>query len=150
MTQNKVQINVNRLIMGGVIGGIAMLAIEFFVHAMLLRDEYLILAEWGTIRTEDNLRGALLHHMSVIISGIPLAFLYVLARDKVGAGPGTAIKVGVLAWMICLPGILALYAFFNAGATVPLATAAATLSTCIVGTLIAGSIYKDEERISNF
>ncbi|MBL4756013.1 MAG: hypothetical protein JKY52_20770 [Flavobacteriales bacterium] len=142
-TANPVQINVNRLIMGGVIGGIAMLAIEFFVHAMLLRDEYLVLTEWGTIRADHNLRGALLHHMAIIFSGIPLAFLYVLARDKVGAGPNTAAKVGVLAWLICLPGILALYAFYNAGSTVPLATAASTLATCIVGTLVAGSIYRD-------
>ena len=69
--------------------------------------------------------------------------VYVLARNTVGAGPDTAIKVGVLAWMICLPGVLALYAFYNAGTYVPIATGGGILVASIVGTLIAGSIYKD-------
>jgi len=141
--EGKININISRLITGGVIGGVAMLAIMFFVHAMLLHEEYLLLEEWGTMRSDHNLQGELFHHMSVIFSGIPLSFLYVLVRDKVGAGPGTAVKVGILAWMICLPGFFMLYAFYNAGTLVPVATAAGSLAASIVGTVIAGSIYKD-------
>ena len=137
------KININRLITGGIIGGIAMLAIQVFIHTILLQEDYLILVEWGSIRPEQNLRGELYHHLAVILSGIPLSFLYVLIRDKVGAGPGTAIKVGVLAWLICLPGIISLYAFYNTGIFVPLATGAGALGAAIVGTLIAGSIYSD-------
>ena len=137
------KININRLITGGVIGGVAMLAIEFLVHAVLLHEHYIILQEWGTIRSEQNLKGELYHHLAVIMSGIPLSFFYVLVREKVGAGPGTAIKVGVLAWLICLPALISLYAFYNTGTIVPLANAGSSLASCIVGTLIAGSIYKD-------
>jgi len=67
------KINIYRVITGGVIGGLAMLAIMFFIHAMLLQEEYLLLKEWGAIRQESNLSGELLHHMAVIMSGIPLA-----------------------------------------------------------------------------
>ena len=137
------KINIYRVITGGVIGGLAMLAIMFFIHAMLLQEQYLLLKELGAIRQQSNLSGELLHHMAVIMSGIPLAFIYVLVRDKVGAGAGTAIRVGILAWMLCLPGIITLYAFYNAGTFVPIVTAGGALAASIVGTLIAGSIYKD-------
>jgi len=137
------KININRLIAGGITGGIAMLAVAFLVHAVLLQEEYLTLQEWGTVRSEHNLKGALYHHLCVIISGIPLCFFYILARDKAGKGPGTAVKVGVLAWLMCLPFIMTLYAFYNAGTFVPVATAIGALAATIVGALIAGFIYKD-------
>ena len=139
----KSKININRLIIGGVIGGVAMLAIEFIIHAVLLHEEYAILRELGTMRPEQNLKGELYHHLAVIMSGVPLSFFYVLVREKVGTGPGTAIKVGVLAWMICLPALISLYAFYNTELIVPLANAGSSLIACIVGTVIAGSIYKD-------
>jgi len=137
------KININRLVLGGVIGGIAMLAIEFFVHAVLLHEEYLLLRELGTMRPEQNLKGELYHHLAVIMSGVPLSFFYVLVREKVGTGPVTAMKVGLLAWMICLPALISLYAFYNTEVLIPLSNAASSLAACIVGTVIAGSIYKD-------
>ena len=137
------KININRLIIGGILGGVTMLAIEFFVHAVLLHEQYLILRELGTMRPEKNMTGELAHHLAVIVSGIPLSFFYVLVREKVGTGPWTAIKVGVLAWMICLPALISLWAFYNTELLIPMANAGSSLAACIIGTVIAGSIYKD-------
>ena len=141
------KININRLIAGGITGGIAMLAVVFLVHAILLQEEYLTLQEWGTIRSEPNLKGVLYHHLSVIISGIPLCFLYVLARDKAGKGPGTAIKVGVLAWLICLPFIMSLYAFYNAGTFVPVATAMHLLRPATTAEMLAAMVKSRNKRL---
>lgn len=136
-------ININRMMLGGIVAGLCMLVIGMIVHGVLLEDQYTALRNTGFIRSTPNWTGMIMHHLSVIFAGIPLSVIYVLIRKTVGAGPGSALRLGVMIGLICLPAAVSLYAFYNIGGMVPLAYGLTMMMQCIIGTLVAGALYKD-------
>ena len=129
--------------LGGLVAGLSMLVIGMIVHGVLLEDHYLLLRKLGFIRSTPNWPGMIVHHLSVIFAGIPLSVIYVLIRKSVGPGHGSALRLGILIGLICLPAAIAMYAFYDIGKMIPMANALTMMSQCIIGTLVAGSLYKD-------
>jgi len=137
------KININRVMLGGFVGGLTMLAIGFLIHAVLLHENYTVLQHHNVMRQQPIMSGMMMQYLAVIFSGIPLAALYAMVRNYAGPGPGTAIKVGALVGLVCVPVPIAVYAYYNVGGMVPLMTAIDCMAGCIAGTFVAGALYKD-------
>ncbi len=137
------KININRMMLGGIVAGLCMLVFGMIVHGVLLEDHYSVLRNAGFIRSSPNWPGMIVHHLSVIFAGIPLAVIYVLIRKTVGPGPGSAFRLGIMIGLICLPAAASMYAFYDFGRMIPLANALTMMTQCVIGTLVAGSLYKD-------
>ncbi|PCH94262.1 MAG: hypothetical protein COB85_05815 [Bacteroidetes bacterium] len=137
------KININRMVLGGTVAGLSMLVFGMIIHGVLLEEHYLVLRSSGIIRSSPNWQGMIVHHLSVIFAGIPLSVIYVLIRSAVGPGPGTAFRLGIMIGLICLPAAASLYAFYDLGKMIPLVSALTMMAQCVIGTLVAGSLYKD-------
>ncbi|HIA12765.1 MAG TPA: hypothetical protein EYN69_11955 [Flavobacteriales bacterium] len=137
------KININRILLGGTVAGLCMLVAGIIVHGVLLEDQYSTLRDAGIIRSSPNWPGMIVHHLSVIFAGIPLAVIYVLIRKTVGPGPGSAFRLGIMIGLICLPAAASMYAFYDIGKMIPVFSALTLMLQCVVGTLVAGALYKD-------
>lgn len=139
------KINIGRVILGGIAGGIVMLAIGFVIHAVLLEEYYVHFQSVGSVLAEPRPGiGSILMFPITILLGIPLAFLYVLSRKHLGAGPKTALIVGFLVGLMGLSVASTMYSFYNLGRMIPFGMGVDFMLECIAGTLIAGLLYKDK------
>jgi len=135
------KINLNRVLLGGIIGGIALDLIGFLVHGVLLGSNYMYFQKTGAILAEPRLMPVQV--LLTVLSGIPLAFLYAYSRKHLGAGPKCAIIIGVLVGLMSASFTMALYSYYNVGRMIPMMTFVNNFVGYIVATLIAGALYKD-------
>ena len=138
------KINTGRVLLGGIVGGIAMMIIGALIHGGMLGDYYLELQNKGIIKPMEEAGTEWMHHVYLVLTGIPLALLYVFSRKHFGPGPKAALIVGLLVGLIGIAGGgFAMYCFYNVGQAVPFWTGVDVLVESIVCTLIAGALYKD-------
>ena len=135
------KVNWGRIILGGIAGGVVMHLLMFFFHGVLLKENYEFLGSMGIVLKEPRMMG--LHIAAQVLSGIPLAMLYVACRKFGGPGPMTAIRTGVLVSLVTLGGATAMYCFYNLGGKVPAITFVGNLVGMTAATLVAGVLYKD-------
>ena len=135
--------NINRILVGGIAAGFVMLIVDMLSHGLFLKENYAFFAEKGILRSTPLISGLLLHNISIIVGGMSLSILYALVRKHATPGCKTAFKLGLLVGFICFPASFAMYAFHQVGATIPLTSAATSLVECTLGTIVAGSLYKD-------
>lgn len=137
--ENKV--NIGRILLGGTIAGIVTVFIGFAIHGGILESHYMYFQTIGTALKAPRMMP--LQMLTQVVSGIFLAMLYVAGRKHFGAGPKTAIIMGLLVGLVSLPGTTALYSFYNLGGMIPLMTLVGNILECTIGMLIAGALYKD-------
>lgn len=135
------KLNIQRIIIGGIAGGLVMTCVGFVIHAILLEKHYLFFQTQGAVLSEP--RQMWVQMLSTILTGIPLALLYAFSRKHLGAGPMAAVTVGFLVGVMSLSGTTAEYAYYNLGTAIPLGTFADNVIGCIAATYVAGWIYKD-------
>lgn len=137
--ENKV--NIGRILLGGTLAGIVTVFIGFAIHGGVLSSHYMYFQSTGSVLKEPRMMP--LQMLTQVLSGIFLAMIYVAGRKHFGAGPKTAIVMGLLVGLVSLPGITAIYSFYNLGGMIPLMTLVGNILECIVGMLVAGALYKD-------
>ncbi|MBN4049636.1 hypothetical protein JYT36_00245 [Bacteroidales bacterium AH-315-N07] len=140
----EIKLNITRIILGGLVGGFAMIIIGFVVHAVLLEKYYMHFQEVGSVLKEPRagLLG-MIHFPVNVLVGIPLAALYALCRNHLGPGPKTALIVGSLVGLMGLSYATAMYTFNNFGVAIPLGIGIDNLLECVAGTFVAGWLYKE-------
>ncbi len=138
------KINYGRMILGGVLGSVALFAVGFLVHGILLKDNYEFF-KGSSVWDMDHPKkyGMIVHIAGTIVSGICLSLLYVLARKFRAPGPMIAILVGFTVGLFTIGGMSAEYAFYNFGKMIPLMTLSGNIAGAIFATLVAGMVYKD-------
>lgn len=143
--KNMKNLNFSRILLGGVLGGIAMFIVGMIIHGVILHDNYMYLSQKGIIVNEENAAEwkMILHHVYLIFSGIVLAVLYALLRNSTGKGIKTAVIGGLLVGLVCGAGAIAMLAFYNMGNKVPFFTFVDSILEPIVGSIVAGWLYKD-------
>ena len=137
--ENKV--NIGRILLGGLIAGIVTVFIGFVIHGVILESHYTYFQKTGAILATPRMMP--LQIFTQVLSGIFLAILYVAGRKHFGAGPKTAILMGILVGLVSLPGTTSLYSYYNVGGMIPLMTLTGNVLECTIGMLIAGALYKD-------
>ncbi len=137
------KINYGRMILGGVLAGVVIWLTGFIFHGVLLAEKYKFYANVGSVLAEPRPMGFPFYIVGIIISGLALSMMYVVGRKFGGPGPMTAIRVGLTVALFTTAGMAAEYTFYNLGGMVPLLSFANNIVGAVLGTLVAGGIYKD-------
>ncbi len=136
------KINLNRVLLGGLVAGIVMDFVGAIVHMAILKSYYLYFRGMGSVLNQPRLMAVQI--LLTVLSGIPVAFLYAFARKQIGPGPKCAVIVGCLVGLMSAPYAMAEYSYYNMGRMIPAMTFVDYFVAAIAGAFIAGMIYKDK------
>ena len=90
------KINWGRVILGGLVAGVVINAVEFFVHGVILDQKWTAaFAALGKTPT-----GWATFIPSNFLVGVVAVWLYAFIRTRYGAGPKTAVRAGLAAWVV--------------------------------------------------
>ena len=92
-------INFARVLLGGIVAGLIIIAGEFVLNGVILAESWAALRELHSISTptEAQYIGGVLLTLSY---GIVLLWIYAAIRPRFGPGPGTAIIAALTFWFI--------------------------------------------------
>jgi hypothetical protein len=139
-------INLGRVIIGGLVAGVLINISEFLLNTVVLKSDM----EAGMKalgKTVPQSGGTIAVWMILgFVMGIASVWLYAAIRPRYGAGPGTAVRAGVVVWffgsLVCTVVIVNMGLFpFNALGVVW------ELAQAIIATILGASLYKEEGAV---
>jgi len=92
-------VNTKRVWIGGLLGGVVWIVWATIVNFALLMPKYQAAMQAGTMLNEQQMRYPffmVVWLVQFLVFGVLLAALYAGVRSTWGAGPGTALKVGLI------------------------------------------------------
>ncbi len=133
--------NINRIILGGVLAGIVYFFGDGLLHGILLKQQ------WAAIlgpQTQQDLHSPAYFFPYDLLKGLAVAWIYAGIRPRFGAGPKTAVLAGLAGWLLAIPvpllGLLPMNFFsshfvmlWSIYGVVPM----------VVGALVGGWIYRE-------
>ena len=138
-------ININRVILGGIVAGIVADALDFIADFVVLGPHWARNMKALGKPPDFTIHQIAAFEIIGLACGIFVIWLYAAMRPRYGPGPKTAIYAGVAAWVIgaLLPnvafmGIAGLFSF-----NLMAATTAANLVEFVVGALAGAALYKE-------
>jgi hypothetical protein len=139
--------NWSRALVGGLIAGAVILAIEAVFHANIKGADWWFFRALGSPVQEA--KGILLYVGRYTLVGVTAVWLYVAARPRFGPGPKTAILTGAAYWVIgyVLP-VWGLYYLILPGFRQEFlrGPALVALTEIVLGTLAGAWYYKETDR----
>ena len=138
------RINVARLIVGGVVGGIVINISEFLLNQVVL------LSDMTTALARMNLPpvgGSAIPIFIVLgfIGGLAAVWLYAAIRPRFGPGPKTALIAGLFFWFAgYFWGGVAMYALHMYPARLMAVTLSWELVESVVATMIGAALYSEK------
>jgi hypothetical protein len=138
--------NWKRIALGGLLAGVVMNAIDFIPYILLGGSDRLMeLQKVGVYLQEPRFPFMPLWILGVFAMGFFAAWFYAVARPRLGAGPQTALMVGLaLGLMSHVPYNFTIVSWGQQGRFLPLVWMCTGIVELVVGTLVAGWVYKDE------
>jgi fluoride ion exporter CrcB/FEX len=138
--------NWKRIVIGGLVAGLVINVLDFTISALFLMERYEALQAAGIHRQEPLLPFIPLWILGQFAIGLILAGLYAAVRPRLGPGPKTALIVGLVAGLLThVPYNVAAASWSMAGRLIPLANMIVGLIALLLGALVAGFIYKEEQ-----
>jgi hypothetical protein len=92
------RINVKGVIIGGLIAGLVLNVLDYLVWGVWLGPDINAALQSAGKKPADSLIPLFI--LLDFIYGIVLVYLYAAIRPRFGAGPGTALKAGLIVWII--------------------------------------------------
>ena len=92
------RINVKGVIIGGLIAGLVLNVLDYLVWGIWLAPDINAALQSAGKKPADSLIPLFI--LLDFIYGIVLVYLYAAIRPRFGAGPGTALKAGLIVWII--------------------------------------------------
>lgn len=141
-------INVRRVLIGGLVAGIIMFVGDGVVHGVLLKQYWVeAMAALGRKAAEGDQAGMPYFAAYDLCKGLGAAGLYAAMRPRFGAGLKTAVMAGLATWALTVPiplcGMLPMHWF---GRRMALAWALYAVVPMIVGAIAAGFLYKEGDE----
>jgi|WetSurMetagenome_2_1015567.scaffolds.fasta_scaffold318576_2 hypothetical protein len=138
-------VNVKRVLWGGLAGGAAWIAWATFVNFVLLMPRYVVTQKAGLMYEQSRYAVFPLVWMGqFLVFGILIAALYAGVRATWGAGPLTALKVGVVFGVAAgFSANFYISAWIPISRYIPAGWVLELLGGAILAALIAGAIYKE-------
>jgi hypothetical protein len=138
------KLNKTRVWLGGISGGIAWTAWSFFV-GMRQAPFYQAMQNQGLFLKQPRYPMFAAHWILLIfVMSILIAHLYAWARATAGAGPKTALKIGMIVGFCAgVPGNFAQAAWSPVPQILPLGWMLDLWVGAILSALVAGFLYKD-------
>lgn len=140
-------INAKRVWIGGLVGGVVWLVWATIVNFGLLMTKYQAAMEAGTMLTEQQMRYPFFQAvwaLQFLVFGVLLAALYAAVRATWGAGPGTAVKVGLIGGGLAgFPVNFYLATWAPWPRAIPGGWLLELLVGAVLATLVAGWLYRE-------
>jgi hypothetical protein len=139
------QINVGRVILGGLVAGLVINVVEYVLNMYVIADQVRAAMQKINLPADFSTNQIAGFVVMGFVIGIVVVWLYAAMRPRFGAGPKTAMTAGVAAWALgnLLPnvgfGIMGLYE-----------TNLLVIGTCVglvemaIAGLVGGALYKEE------
>jgi hypothetical protein len=138
------KINVVRLIVGGIVAGIAIDLLDYFVDGVWLAQRW---ADGMALLGKPELSPVQIIWLNVLglLTGIAAIWLYAAIRPRFGAGPKTAIIAGLAVWFIgvFLPNVGFMYVSTLFTKHLTLYTTLGGFVEVLFGTLAGASVYRE-------
>jgi hypothetical protein len=137
--------NRGRVILGGLLAGLVINIVEFITNGVVLKDTWAQVMQGLGKPTQLPANAIVLFNIGGFLAGILAVWLYAAIRTRYGAGPGTAIRAGCVAWALTafLPS-LGNYAVGMIPTRVLVITTIVSLVDIVIGTLAGAWLYKEE------
>ena len=139
-------INRSRVFLGGLVGGVVWVGWSYLSGQLIIGNARYVAAQNAGLFLKEARYPFFLGQWIVIllVLGIVVAHLYAWARQTLGAGPGTALKVGFLVGFAAgFPGNFAQACWSPVDRTFPLGWMVDLWGGAILATLVAGWLYKE-------
>jgi hypothetical protein len=145
------KINYVRVILGGVVGGIAAGFLDWFLNGVLMGQHWVDAMK--SLNRPNALSGAFLFCLFLVysIGGILIVWVYAAIRPRFGAGVRTAIYSGVVAWVfaILLPSTMDAVEGLYSPRLMLYATFAGIVEL-VVAAVIGAALYKEAESTTAY
>lgn len=93
------KINLKGVIIGGLVAGVVLNVVDFLLFGVILKDQMAaMMAAMGKPAVSTN--QMIWYTFLDFLYGIFLVWLYAAIRPRFGAGPGTAVKAGLVSWVV--------------------------------------------------
>ena len=93
------KINLKGVIIGGLVAGVVLNVVDFVLYGVVLKDQ--MAAMMQALGKPATTGGQMAWYTFLdFLYGIYLVWLYAAIRPRFGAGPGTAVKAGLVAWVV--------------------------------------------------
>ncbi len=138
------KINVGRLILGGIVAGIAIDILDYFVDGVWLAQRWADgMAQLG--HTGFSQVQIILFNVIGILTGIVAIWLYAAIRPRFGAGVKTAIIAGVAVWLLSVlfPNLALMHVSHLFSNHLTAYTTLGGLVEAVFGTLAGASVYRE-------
>ncbi len=139
------KINWIRVLIGGLVAGVVLNVLQFATLALFERRILSATLEALGHPLKETVATTVLGVVLCFVAGFLLVWLYAAVRPRCGAGPGTAVVVGVVAGVLLLiPDIGWGSILTMIPAKVWVIDAVGDLVTAVVATLLGAWVYKEE------
>lgn len=136
--------NTRRILTGGLVAGLVLNVIEMLVNSFLLNDRYMMLQDKGVFLVDPRYPFLPIWIILIFLVGIALAWFYAVARPRLGPGPKTALLVGLMVGLVAfVPSNFVEASWSAVGRFVPLMWMITGIIETMIGTLVAGAMYKE-------
>lgn len=137
-------INLGRLILGGIVAGIAIDLLDYLVDGIWLAPRW---ADGMALLGKTGFSQVQIIEFNVIglLTGIAAIWVYAAIRPRFGAGIKTAIIAGVAVWIIgiLLPNVAIMYAAKLFSEHLTLYTTLGGFVEVVFGTVAGASVYRE-------
>ena len=134
-----------RVLLGGVVAGVVLIVLGFISNNLYLKDLWDPAVEALNPVFEDTLGFQLFWVVFALVTGTLAVWIYSAVRPRLGAGPKTAILVGLAVWILCplsYSAISASFGLFPAEILVP--DSLTNLVVYVAATLAGAWVYKEQ------
>ncbi len=138
------KINVGRLFLGGIVAGIAIDIVDYFVDGIWLgqrwADGMALLGKPGFSQLQ-----IILFNVIGLLTGIVAIWVYAAIRPRFGAGVKTAIIAGLAVWLLTtlFPNLALMHVMHLFSNHLTLYTTLGGLVEVVFGTVVGASVYKE-------
>ncbi len=137
--------NIGKLILGGFVAAIIYFIGDGVVHGALLKQQWASILGAINVDAEKALKTPAIFGLYDLIKGFAAVWIYAAIRPRFGAGAGTAVIAGLIAWLVAVPlpliGLIPMkffppsfVALWSAYAIVPM----------ILGALVGAWLYRED------
>ena len=127
-------INTSKMLVAGVAAGVFLFLVDGVVNGVILADQWA--AYQKSLGKTGEFSAAQMGIFAVLdlVVGLLLAWMYAAIRPRFGAGAGTAIRVGVVGWL--LSGLIP-NSFLIASGVLPVGLMSAVIGIALVQSVVA-------------
>ena len=145
-----VKINLGRVILGGIVGGIVADILDFPVDGVWLAGRWSNSMKTLGMPTSMSTTQMVSYNLLGIVGGLVAIWIYAAIRPRFGAGVKTAVRAGLAVWVLSalLPNIGFMLVAFPVsvfGRRLTLYTTLGALVEIVIGTIAGAALYKEAD-----